>query len=569
MNRLFLLALSATLEVGTTQAKAQTDSGFIQAVRYASTAVLLVETFDEQGRPLGSGTGFIVDSIGTFVTNHHVMAGAVTARALTHNRESFPVAGWTSVNQEADLILLRMRVSSATPWLRLGGTAAPEPGTELVVIGAPRGLAQTVTSGLSSGLQEREGRRVLQLSALASPGSSGSPVIDRSAVVRGVVAAGRSDAPQVVYAVPVSELNTLVAAQDSTKALGTLPGTLTTRLRRPDDPYAPPLGLTGMYQFQTLVGYPFAYVWLVEAPSGALSGAAFIQHATGFVDVAPLQIGVRPGRRRGFEFQAGCGLFEGWIRDEGVLAGDVSNTCKGGSAAPFLAVPLGWASADRSRRRQIRLYLARLQPSPPPKTAWAWVVAVTPKDLGEGTVGSMHMWGDIPGRPGRLDLVFGRGRSDSTSLTLETTDQAIQLALTESGGTITGQLVTPTDSSQQVGLEGYRSDLAYCFDRARIKASTDSTLGSLAAQGAKIDDSLSALTRVLNSPALANPRSGPLASSATGVPDEKEKARLARRAPLDSAVATLSGRRHANARLRTTLTERLTSLTLCPSLQKQ
>ncbi len=570
MNRTALFISVGCLIAGPRFLQAQNDSSTVRVVRSSADAVLLIETYDEQGRPLASGTGFLVDSLGTVVTNHHVMTGAVTARVLNHNREASPVTGWIRVNPEADLLTLRAQFSAPTPWLRLGPPAPPEPGTDLIVIGSPRGLAQTVTTGVSSGLQEVEGRRMLQLSALASHGSSGSPVLDRAAKVRGVVAAGVPDAPQVVYAVPTLEVAELMAQRDTVKMLSSLPGAATTRARRADDPFATPRGLTHMYQFQDLVGYPFAYVWLVESPSGALSGAAFTQHPTGFVDVIPIQTGVRPGRRRAFEFQAGCGRFEGWIRDQGILAGDVSTVCKDGGSSPFIAVPIGTPPRERRNKlRAIRMYLTRT-PTPAVGTTdhatWALLVAVTPKNLGEGTVGAIHLWGEILGRTGRVDLTFGRGRSDSTSLTLETTDESNQLRMTEWDGTITGELVSLLDTTQKVSLEGFRDDLAYCFSKGRDKTAADSILAALAAEDRVIGDSILSVGRALNAPGLANPRSGPLSSSTPGVLDEKERGRLAARAPLERTLGLLSGRKLANGDRRTGLNQRLEEIVNCPEL---
>ncbi len=564
-----LLTLAVCTMVCPLMAQAPSDSAVVKVVRSASEAVLLIETYDDQGRPLGTGTGFFVDSLGTVVTNHHVMAGASTGRVRT-KRESFPVTGWIRVSQEADLVTVRIQAAGPTAWLRLGNSTPPEPGTDLIVIGSPRGLAQTVTTGVSSGLQDVEGRRMLQLSALASPGSSGSPVLDRAGTVRGVVARGRTDAPQLVFAVPVFEVAALLAERDSVKPLATLTNAPLTRVRRADNPYGSPGGLTHMYKFESLVGYPFAYVWLVEAPSGALSGAAFFQHPTGFVDVSPVQTGGRPGRRRGFEFQTGCGWFEGWIRDEGVLAGDVSAVCGQSGSSPFIAVPIGTPPGERRNKiRVIRLYLTRTPgPAASHNTTWAWIAAVTPKNLGEGTVGAMHMWGEILGDPGRTDFTFSRGRSDSTSLFLETADQFTQLRLKERDGTITGVLVAPTDSSKEIALEGFRDDLTYCFTRVEDKASAESVLAYVAKDDKVIGDSLLILGRQLNSPALANPSSGPLGTPAQtpGVTAEKEQARLAARAPLDSMVRVLSGRRTLNAATRTFRTEQLAAIEVCPPL---
>jgi len=60
-------------------------------------------------------------------------------------------------------------------------------GDEVLLVGAPQGLEQTVSSGLISGIRLDNGVRVLQTSAAASPGSSGGPLLNRSGDAIGVM----------------------------------------------------------------------------------------------------------------------------------------------------------------------------------------------------------------------------------------------------------------------------------------------------------------------------------------------------------------------------------------------
>ena len=41
------------------------------------SATFIIYTYDEYGAPLGSGSGFFIDSDGTGITNYHVLDGAV------------------------------------------------------------------------------------------------------------------------------------------------------------------------------------------------------------------------------------------------------------------------------------------------------------------------------------------------------------------------------------------------------------------------------------------------------------------------------------------------------------
>jgi hypothetical protein len=141
--------------------------------------------------------------------------------------------------------------------------------------------------------------------------------------------------------------------------------------------------------------------------------------------------------------------------------------------------------------------------------------------------------------------------------------------MTERDGTVTGELISLTDTTQRVPLEGFRDDLAFCFTKARDKAAADSSLSVLAKQDQVIGDSIALVGRALNAPGLANPRSGPLSASSAGVPDEKERARLAARAPLDSAMSALLNRKVANVNRRTALDLQLERIAVCPDLPSE
>jgi hypothetical protein len=78
-------------------------------------------------------------------------------------------------------------------------------GARLVVIGSPLGLSQTVSEGIVSAIRVFNGRRLLQMSAPISPGSSGGPVLnDRGAVVA-VATAYLAGGQQLNFAVPIAE----------------------------------------------------------------------------------------------------------------------------------------------------------------------------------------------------------------------------------------------------------------------------------------------------------------------------------------------------------------------------
>jgi hypothetical protein len=353
--------------------------------------------------------------------------------------------------------------------LLLEDSEGVQPGEDIVVVGAPLGFRQTVTTGAVSGPITLGNVEWLQFSAPISAGSSGSPVVNTRARVIGMVTAGHVEAPQINIAVPSNVISTLLASGDSVRPLVDLPGGEDPAVEReePEESAAAPTGLTGFYWFETLSGYTFEYVWLVENPSGRLTGAVFAPHPTGFFDVFPLQKGSHPGRRRDFDFVVGCAEFEGWIREDGALAGDVSDACERDDETLAFRAESGVTVRSRTAPLEgVQQFLVRSEPADT-SFAWAWFVVVGPRKLREGTVGAMHVWGALPGGPGRRDLFFSRGgvfATDSVYAELLTVDLSIRVAVRERDGAVHVRIYEPGAADPLMSLEGYRSDLRHCFD---------------------------------------------------------------------------------------------------------
>ena len=174
-----------------------------------------------------NGSGFVVTPRGHIVTNDHVAAppegwsqGDVTLTAVFQDGRKY-AAEWVAAEPERDLAVLRI---PGQGFESVGLRAASEPirrGEEVVVIGAPRGLSDSVTTGLVSALARDNGW--LQTDALINPGNSGGPAFGRDGAVLGVVVAGRVQRyntlgmqivipdPGLNYLIPVDQVRPLLA----------------------------------------------------------------------------------------------------------------------------------------------------------------------------------------------------------------------------------------------------------------------------------------------------------------------------------------------------------------------
>lgn len=151
-------------------------------------AVVTIRTFDPDMEPTGLGTGFFINDQGHLITNHHVMEGAYAATAKTQDGKSYPIVAVLAVSEKVDLIRLAVDLpAEGRRWLPMTETL-PAIADQVMVVGSPLGLEQTVSEGIVSAIREiPDVGTVFQVSAPISRGSSGSPVVDRLGRVVGVV----------------------------------------------------------------------------------------------------------------------------------------------------------------------------------------------------------------------------------------------------------------------------------------------------------------------------------------------------------------------------------------------
>ena len=151
-------------------------------------AVVTIRTFNPDMKPMGLGTGFFINNQGHLITNHHVLEGAYAATVKTLDGESYPVISVLADNETVDLIKLAVEIPAAQRrWLQISETP-PAIADQVVVVGSPLGLEQTVSEGIVSAIRDvPDVGTIFQFSAPISSGSSGSPVVNQHGQVVGIV----------------------------------------------------------------------------------------------------------------------------------------------------------------------------------------------------------------------------------------------------------------------------------------------------------------------------------------------------------------------------------------------
>ncbi len=172
--------------------------------------------------PLGTGSGFVWDTDGHLVTNHHVVENASELQ-VTFSDGTVAVAEIVGFDVSSDLAVLRIEPEGyhLLP-VRRGQMAEIRVGMRVAAIGNPFGLAGTLTSGIVSAL----GRSIpaqnffnipasIQTDAAINPGNSGGPLLNEAGEVIGVNAQIRSSERAnsgVGFAIPIALVERVVPA---------------------------------------------------------------------------------------------------------------------------------------------------------------------------------------------------------------------------------------------------------------------------------------------------------------------------------------------------------------------
>ena len=146
-----------------------------------------------QQQSQAEGTGFVYDTKGDIVTAAHVVDGASSIKVHFEDGKT-ATATLVGKDDSTDTAVIKVSVdSSELHPLSIGSSAAVHPGDEVVAIGSPFGLTETMTAGIVSAI----GRTItapnnfsisgaIQTDAPINHGNSGGPLLNASGQVVGV-----------------------------------------------------------------------------------------------------------------------------------------------------------------------------------------------------------------------------------------------------------------------------------------------------------------------------------------------------------------------------------------------
>jgi S1-C subfamily serine protease len=172
------------------------SSNNLEAVREAvvtkvTPTVVQINVTTSQGSAIGSGV--IIDKRGYIVTNNHVVDGAQTIQVVMSDGAKL-VGQVTGTDPADDLAVVKINPPANMPVATLGDSSQLKVGQEVLAIGNPLGITQTVTNGIISALNRTvsEGQGganlpdAIQTDAPINPGNSGGALVDLQGNVIGI-----------------------------------------------------------------------------------------------------------------------------------------------------------------------------------------------------------------------------------------------------------------------------------------------------------------------------------------------------------------------------------------------
>jgi S1-C subfamily serine protease len=206
-----------------------------EIVSRSMPAVVRVET------NTGFGSGFFIRA-DTVLTNVHVVTTNVDVKLRLADGTT-QAARVESTAPEYDIAVLRVPGSpSSQPTLTMGSAVRARPGQEVIVLGTPMGLQNTVTRGIVSALRQVGRVTLVQTDAAVNPGNSGGPLLDREGHVVGIATLGaKAGAAQgLSFAVAIDHAEELLSGRRSIPQSNETPlSSLSQSLGAPPAPQAP------------------------------------------------------------------------------------------------------------------------------------------------------------------------------------------------------------------------------------------------------------------------------------------------------------------------------------------
>jgi len=197
-------------------------------VQITSKVSTVDNTIIINGQPLESqstrlGSGFVYDKEGYIITNNHVVDGAKTVNVtfIDGNTYTAKVVGTDPDNDLAVIQITDNFSDENLVPLPIGDSSTLEVGQQIIAIGNPFGLSDSMTTGIVSALGRLLPNQnvgfsipdIIQVDAAINPGNSGGPLLNLEGQVVGIntaISTSTGDFSGVGFAIPSNSIKRIV-----------------------------------------------------------------------------------------------------------------------------------------------------------------------------------------------------------------------------------------------------------------------------------------------------------------------------------------------------------------------
>jgi len=145
------------------------------------------------------GSGFFV-APGIIATNYHVIDGASDAIIRTSTGKLYEVEGIVSGDKTVDIAILKLKEKTGQS-VEIGDVSKLKKGENAVAIGSPKGLFNTVSTGIISNFWNDGKVNQIQISIPITHGNSGGPLFNTTGQVVGINSSGLEGEGELNFAI--------------------------------------------------------------------------------------------------------------------------------------------------------------------------------------------------------------------------------------------------------------------------------------------------------------------------------------------------------------------------------
>jgi tetratricopeptide (TPR) repeat protein len=183
-------------------------------------AIAKLYVYDSKRELIATASGIFISSDGKLVTNCHVIEDAADISAKLSTGAYYALKSLIGINKSHDLAVLQFDAKEV-PYVKIKYNVEVNTGESVFAIGSPMGLENSISEGIVSNPDRKEGNvELIQFTAPISSGSSGGGLFNHHGNIVGITTSmmvGRQtneNAENINFAVPVKYIEKAITGED-------------------------------------------------------------------------------------------------------------------------------------------------------------------------------------------------------------------------------------------------------------------------------------------------------------------------------------------------------------------